>query len=169
MSDYVKLPRERPPVIPEEDKNPLQLAVERKEKVTSNTAILLDGTGSDWTDLEEGPSLASTATAVSIRRSEGNSLKQVLTLGTVQESAITRRDNSNNQDVNIDNVNGQVVIPLVERERSESDSEEFSLPADTIAREDHIEDMLNQAILDTTLEEIQSLSRKRPKGLLLGK
>ena len=54
--------------------------------------------------------------------------------------------------------------------RGSSDDTEISLEADTIAKESHVTDLLNEAVMmDTVLEDIQVSSRPRPKHLLLGK
>ena len=167
MSTYVKLPRAQEPAIEEEEKTPLRKAVERQQE--REDQVLLSG---NWTDREEPPSLASTATTATITKVDGEEMKQVLMLNPEVQSGrpnlTNPLDSSKTEIVIDDNDNNQLVIPLQERERSNTSSDDFSLPADTIAQEDHIDDMLNQAILDTTLEDIQSLTRKRPKGLLLG-
>ena len=194
MSSYVKRPRYQPPEEPEVELNPLQKLAEKarqerdaqyiagcesnnrderepKEKITSRLSVLGDGTGSDWTDKDDGTSLASTATVATISRNDDRKIQQVFNLDTIQDLSGLKNPLVNTDSIVKTDINGEtgMQLDLQHRERITVGSDEFSLPSETEAQEDHIEDLLNQAVLDTTLEEIQSLSRKRPKGLLLGK
>lgn len=191
LSSYVNKPRYQPPEIPETELNPLQLLAEQKrqeqeslearrknrddrepkEKITSRLSVLGDGTGSDWTDKDDGTSLATTATVATISRNDDLKIRQVIHLDSMPKSSDLQNPSDDSDTVVNSDKSGDIAmqLDLEERERLLDGSDEFSLPSETEAREDHIEDLLNQAVMDTTLEELQSLSRKRPKGLLLGK
>ena len=193
LSSYVNRPRYQPPEEPEVPLNPLQQLAEQarreqeqlyhhrdqreqketepKEKITSRLSVLGDGTGSDWTDKDDGTSLASTATVATISRNDDAKIKQVFHLDTMRDASgipnplthgevVVKSDSQSEVEVQVD---------LQSRTRSSEEPDDFSLPSETVAQEDHIEDLLNQAVIDDALEQIQSLSRKRPKGLLLGK
>ena len=204
---YDGKPRIRPPVVKEPPqmsrplppKNVEPEVKEVKEKITSNTKVLQDGTGSQWSEVSAGTSLATTTTAsiASIQRSE-TKIRHQLNLNLKVKGKLDKPDV------------GSVHIPILERSMEEDDrservsltaslrskqnsraksrsemiQEEFfaetardeseeeldSLSDDTVARESHVTDLLNEAVMmDTVLEDIQSESRKRPKNLMLGK
>ena len=139
-----------------------------KEKITSRISIL--GSGSDWTDKEEGSSLATTATIATISRNDDNKIQQVINLD-VREgpSGLQNPLSMASKVVNNDIQGITLQADLQDRDSDTITPEDYSLASDTVAQEDHIDELLNQAVIETTVEDFQSLARKRPKGLLLGK
>ena len=180
MSIYVDRSWKQEPVVPATaplDKPIAQKATEEpKERITSNTKVLLDGTGSEWSSLASGPSLAITTGSIASTQVSGVSkIRQTVNL------ALDRKGKLNKPDIaplvipeGVDERQNQYSVRASLRTRSEAPSVSTvtSLPdGSTIAPDDHVEDLLNQAIMsvDTVLEDIQQTSRKRPKNLLLGK
>ena len=124
------------------------------EKITSNLQVLQDGTGSDWTDVESGPSLATTT-------------------GTI--SGLSRRSRLRERiDFNLQKKGKTHSIPEVRHDYLENRSvdSEDSLPESTVVP-DNVTEALQAAErdqnLDECFEDLQSVTRKRPKNLLLGK
>lgn len=183
----------RPPVVEEPKAMPKPLPpnrIEPKEKITSNTKVLQDGTGSSWSDISTGTSLATTtATIASIQKSESRSkIQHELNLrmaGRKSKIELTPTPLSDLPALEGDMEKVSLVASLRSRNNSRApsrahspsrprlnsdDDSEPDLDDDTIAKESHVTDLLNQAVMmDTILDDIQEVARKRPKGLLLGK
>ena len=124
---------------------------EKREKITKDTTVLLDGTGSDWSDVSAATSMATTATL-------GYSLKSI--------TPIRARINRN---LLVKGKPQSIPVPEIAPEHRSSD-EDSELPESTVVPD---EDSMNmgkvEEILDETLDDIQSSRRRRPKNLLLGK
>ena len=167
---------------------------EPKEKITSNTKVLEDGTGSQWSDISSGPSLATTtATIASIQKSESK-IRHQMNLNLKIKNKLNKPDIGSekiailetNPDHDITNDDRTETVSLVaslrsglrsrvqsraaSRAQSIVSDDDTELPDDdTIVQESHATDLMNEAIMmDTILQDIQSQTRKRPKGLLLG-
>ena len=143
-----------------------------KEKITSQTRILLDDTSSEWSEDVEQSSLATTtvASVAPSMKSTATSLRKMLDLGVAKR----RKDK-------ID-LEKKIVIPGLAPDIDKSShvslreslkskqSLQASHLSGTDVRSNHAESMLNDAVLmDRTLDDIQEVSRKRPKDLMLGK
>lgn len=145
ISKFMRDPMPPASNFPEQEQKISTKGAQIKEKTTSNTAVLGD-TGSQWSSIRTGPSLATTTANFSlISRKTTTPLRQKIN----DELEKKGKSHSIPQD------------PV-------SSDDDMSLPDSCVS-----EDFANQAALDhmmeETLEQIQETSRKRPKNLLLGK
>ena len=129
-----------------------------KEKITSNISILEDATSEDWSVDFSQPSLATTTATVKSHASKG----------------ISRLRAKINENLLAKGKMDSIIIPAPNTAPSMSKTsvsdEEQSLPDDSVYPDSS--EGLNKAMiedLDTTLDDLQKDTRKRPRGLLLGK
>ena len=145
ISKFMKDPMPPASNFPEQEQQKVQKpeASAPKEKITSNTDILGD-TGSQWSSILTGPSMATTTANFSrISRKTATPLRARI------NSELEKKGKGHS----------------VPQDLMSSDDEELPDSCDS-------DDIANQAALDhmmeETLEQIQETSRKRPKNLLLG-
>ena len=132
---------------------------EPKEKITSNIAVLADAGTDDWSVDYSERSLATTTATVQSRASMGISPLRAK----INENLKIK---GKFQSIHIP---APISAPTMSK-TSMSDEEEHSLPEDSVYPDSS--EGLNEAMLeelDSALEDIQKGSRKRPRGLLLGK
>ena len=125
-----------------------------KEKITSKVAILQDAGSEDWSVDISDKSMATTTATIRSRVSKG-----LTPLRAKINDNLLAKGKMNSI---------QVPVPISAPTMSQTSGleEEVELPEDSIYP-DMDEGMMED--LDTTLEEIQQGTRKRPRGLLLGK
>ena len=124
------------------------------EKITSNLKVLQDGTGSDWTSVDSGPSLATTTATIS---------------GLSHRSRLRERIDFNLQKKGKLSSIPDLEVSKEQDFRSEASSDE--LPASTVVP-DNVTEVLNREVaddLDDYFDQEDQTTRKRPKNLLLGK
>lgn len=168
---YRKRERHQPDEIPAPPMTPLQKIVAAQNEqvmVEKNKPVECD-----WGhDSDDDDQITNTGSIASISSVGGSKIRQTLDLRLkakgksvkvpLKPSLKTTEDSDSESD-------SEERYSIVRSLRSRRTSiYETSLPPETIATDDHVEDLLNQAILDETLDEIQQSQRKRPKNLLLG-
>ena len=129
-----------------------------KEKITSNIAVLEDASVGDWSVDFSERSLATTTATIQSHVSQGISPLRAK----INENLKAKGK------MNSIHIPAPISAPTMSK-TSMSD-EEHSLPEDSVYPDST--EGLNAAMLedlDTTLDELQKGSRKRPRGLLLGK
>ena len=140
--DAVSVPSVKPPIKVKKSSDP-------KEKITSNVQVLGD-TGSTWSSVTSGTSLATTTGTIT------GSIKTITPLRQALNDRLRLKGKMKS-------------IPKTDEISSNTDSYEepdaLSSGSSTI---DANVAMLDD-LMDNTLEEIQDSTRKRPKALLLGK
>ena len=132
--------------------------VDPKEKITSNIAVLEDASVGDWSVDFSERSLATTTATIQSHVSQGISPLRAK----INENLKAKGK------MNSIHIPAPISAPTMSK-TSMSD-EEHSLPEDSVYPDST--EGLNAAMLedlDTTLDELQKGSRKRPRGLLLGK
>ena len=143
---------------------------EKKEKITSNTKVLLDGTGSDWSDVTEGPSLAiTTATIATTSGASITPIRKKINEGLAAKDKLSKAPITSplsivdNRQENSEKVSVRESLRSKKAQSEQTDSDSTLIPDDQT-------DILNEALmLENTLEDFQEDVRKRPKNLLLGK
>ena len=148
LSEFIRIPDPEPIITPDPESNPKIVVKDVKEKITSNTRILGD-TGSNWSSVPSGPSLATTT----------GTLK-----GSVKK--ITPLRKALNERLAFKGKLSSIPKSTVDEISSKDSYEE----PDAISSVSSLSDRLNQAaIMEETMDEIDESTRKRPKNLLLGK
>ena len=145
------------------------------EKITSRISVLGD-TGSSWSSVVSGTSLATTtATITSITKSTDSKLKQRLTAALVRKGKLPPPGLEEEAEEEEEKKPEKVSILRNLRIRSGRISERTISNVDsegnTIGKPEHVDELLNQAILsvDKVLKDMVDTARRRPKNLLLGK
>ena len=148
---------------------------EPKEKITSRISVLGD-TGSSWSSVASGPSLATTtATIASIAKSTGSKIHQRIQLALEAKGKLPKASRSSDSEEEAEKKPEPISILKNLRIRSgHLDTRTLSnvnTEGDTIAKPDHVDELLNQAIMsvDTVLQDMAETNRKRPKNMMLGK
>ena len=158
----------KPPPTTEESSKPK----EKKEQITSKTSILMDGSVSEWSDLTDNQSWATTATLMPQSQASVTPIRSKIDQNLAAKGKIPLKDPAKVDPVIVENQQDNVEkysvrASLMSKKMSALSMTESSLPDSTLVPDES--DLLNQArILEETLEDIQEETRKRPKGLLLG-
>ena len=165
---YRKKERVQPPEIPAPEMTPLQKIV-----AAQTEAITVAGepkADDEWNhESDDDQQSTNTGSIVSIERFGETKIRQTMNLRLQAKGKFVKEPLKHTLDTEDDQDDEDERYSIVQSLRSRVTSTyEFSLPDDTIASDEHVEDLLNQAIMDDALVQHQQSDRKRPKKLLLG-